>query len=521
MASGIKELSAEKDRREQEKIKQQEKLASEATLGGIMDVAAEQTRHCQEELRKREKMALQQAISAKVKLSTMLDICPPAETADILERLRWSVLMVLVDTRFDALIGIVILVNSVTVGVQASYELQGKSVAVFDLLEHIFLAIYTVELSMRFFSLGWKCLYSGWVAFDFALVVLGILSTWVLVPILTAATKGEIEQIDGLAAIMVLRVLRILRLARSLRLVVQFHTLWMLVRGLLTSAGSIFYTFVLMILLLYVFACMGVELISKSEYLKENEATKAIVANQWSSLLTCMLTLVQFVTLDSVGGIYAPMIHADWFLTMYFMTFILIVSVTTMNLVTAVIVEGALALAKEDKEVKNAHEAKRVTALLPQLKEMFLELDEDGGGTLSLDEVENAPQEVQDQLAKIGGCDMSVMFELLDDDGSGEITVEDFCEGLLQMVSSDQSVEFIRMRKLLAHNKVKMDGVKQELSKIEEKADKLIETQAESFGNLKEVLSRIEAKMAHGRDRSKHRTLVVKSVSITPKQLLQ
>eukprot|EP00930_Biecheleria_cincta_P055749 TRINITY_DN42027_c0_g1_i1.p1 TRINITY_DN42027_c0_g1~~TRINITY_DN42027_c0_g1_i1.p1 ORF type:complete len:494 (+),score=91.05 TRINITY_DN42027_c0_g1_i1:225-1706(+) len=473
----------------------------------------------EEEKQRKEEQVAHLVVSRKVSVAALHGFEPPTRSSTLLASVQWYVFMVLIDARFDALIGIVILVNSVTVGVQASFELQGLNTDIFEnLLEHVFLGIYTVELLMRFFTMGYKCLHNGWVVFDFVLVCMGVLTSWILVPILVAASNGKIQDIDGLAPLMVLRVLRILRLARSLRLIVQFQTLWMLVRGLLTSAGPIFYTFVLLALMLYVFACMGIELIAKSDFLKENEETKVLIRDGWSSLLTIMLTLVQFVTLDSVGGIYAPLIHADWTLAVYFISFILIVSVTTMNLVTAVIVEGALTQAREDKEVKLAYEAKRVSALLPQLKQMFLDLDEDGSGTLSLDEVLNAPDEVQEQLGKIGGCDqLPVMFELLDADGSGELSVEEFCDGILQMVSSNESLEFIRMRKILSSNKVKMDAVKQCLADIESKTEMIIEKQAKTAQRISATLNRLESKLANRAKSSKPRSLSVKSVSIGSK----
>merc|ERR1719333_892923 len=96
---------------------------------------------------------------------------------------------------------------------------------------------------------------------------MGAISSWIVEPILMSLTDGG-NVSNELAPLMVLRVMRLLRLARSVRLLVQFKTLWMLVRGLLTSATTMFYTFMLMILILYVFACLGVEIITKNEELQ-------------------------------------------------------------------------------------------------------------------------------------------------------------------------------------------------------------------------------------------------------------
>ena len=84
-----------------------------------------------------------------------------------------------------------------------------------------------------------------------------------------------------------------------------------------------------------------------------------------------MLTLIQFVNTDSIADIYKPLIRKSPVLVVrgrfvgrteeplsqtearqvFFVIFLLVVSVSIMNLVTAVIVEGAIAQAAEDKEV--------------------------------------------------------------------------------------------------------------------------------------------------------------------------
>merc|ERR1719443_42577 len=141
--------------------------------------------------------------------------------------------------------------------------------------------------------MGWSCLRSNWVVFDFVLVVLGAVSSWIIEPILLAQDDGG-ASMEALAPLMVLRVMRLLRLARSLRLLSQFKTLWMLVRGLLSSASTMFYTFALMILILYVFACLGVELITKDNKLYTDPDVGEHVQEFFPSVLTTMLTLVQF-----------------------------------------------------------------------------------------------------------------------------------------------------------------------------------------------------------------------------------
>merc|ERR1719454_2358265 len=76
---------------------------------------------------------------------------------------------------------------------------------------------------------------------------------------------------DDLGPIMVLRVLRLLKLARAVRLFSQFKVMWMLVRGLLSSLQTMCYTFILLFLIIYLFANLAIEMITKDARLRAAE----------------------------------------------------------------------------------------------------------------------------------------------------------------------------------------------------------------------------------------------------------
>ncbi|CAE7561606.1 unnamed protein product, partial [Symbiodinium microadriaticum] len=81
----------------------------------------------------------------------------------------------------------------------------------------------------------------------------------------------------------------------------------------------------------------------------------AVVEN-FGALDDAMFTLMQLFTFDSIGTIYRPLIQQRPLLFFYFMTVLLVLSIALMNLVTAIMVEGALAIAEEDKEVRKTYE---------------------------------------------------------------------------------------------------------------------------------------------------------------------
>ena len=70
------------------------------------------------------------------------------------------------------MVGIVILINSVLIGLQITAELEGTDEyrTLFDIVEYFFVAFYTLELGLRLFAMGLTCFRSGWVKFDAFLV---------------------------------------------------------------------------------------------------------------------------------------------------------------------------------------------------------------------------------------------------------------------------------------------------------------------------------------------------------------
>merc|ERR1719163_728448 len=86
--------------------------------------------------------------------------------------------------KFDACMGFIILSNCVSIGVEQTYDIQGSDTTAIKILEHVYLCLYLVELLCRFFAWRWICLDDNWVRFDTFLVVVGILTNWVLTPVL-------------------------------------------------------------------------------------------------------------------------------------------------------------------------------------------------------------------------------------------------------------------------------------------------------------------------------------------------
>jgi hypothetical protein len=253
----------------------------------------------------------------------------------------------------------------------------------------------------------------------------------------------------------VLRLFRLFRLARAVRLLVQFRTLWMLIQGLINSCATIMHTFSLMLMLLFIFGCIGMEIIT-IPYQHDPGLMGQMVKENFANIPRTMLTLVRCVNFDGCAAMYEPMVDTHNHLVLFFLPFLGLISITLMNLVTAVIVEGALEQARDDKLSLERERQLQMTACIPTIKEIFTKLDTNGDGILTIEEVMAASDEIRTELAKSVGMKLSedsfvTLHQVMDEDGSGEITVDEFCAGLPKLCCSEAPLELFAMMKTLQH----------------------------------------------------------------------
>ena len=157
----------------------------------------------------------------------------------------WQVLVL--DKYFNGLVVACICIAGVLVGVQSYPSMDGNPVlAVFDVAVQI---IFTVECLVKIFAEGaqpltyWSGPERGWNNFDFWLVFI----CWL------PFDGGNVA------------FLRLLRLMRLLKLVGKVKQLQVIVMGLAKGLGSVSYIMILMLLVFYLFAVLGVQCFRKND----------------------------------------------------------------------------------------------------------------------------------------------------------------------------------------------------------------------------------------------------------------
>eukprot|EP00927_Polykrikos_kofoidii_P002940 TRINITY_DN11167_c0_g1_i2.p1 TRINITY_DN11167_c0_g1~~TRINITY_DN11167_c0_g1_i2.p1 ORF type:complete len:691 (+),score=101.97 TRINITY_DN11167_c0_g1_i2:52-2073(+) len=348
---------------------------------------------------------------------------------------------------FEGFIGILIIGNCVTLGFEAELllgnmmDLEAKVRA----SDAFFTIFFTVELLFRFLVLGWRAYVPASQdnkanAMDAILVVVTFV-VWFLPLVANDSSSGRSPLLRSFTA---LRAIRLVRLVRVVQRVPFFREVWLLIRGLTHSIRVLFWTICVVFFITYVFAIFGVVLVSvdvkdaivDSEVDHTHQLTADILHMLWEStgsVWMWMQTLIQVLTLDSWNSIMRPLMHIAPFAWILFYFYIAIAVIVLLNLVTAIIVENAFKFANlDEKEQALLAERLRLESM-ENLKELFKTLDDDGSGEISWEEFESgySKPEIRLEMEKleIRHEDLKPMFDLLDT-GDGSLSMKEFFDGI-------------------------------------------------------------------------------------------
>ncbi|MCL2785420.1 MAG: ion transporter [Propionibacteriaceae bacterium] len=224
---------------------------------------------------------------------------------------------------FERVILVVILLNTVVLGLETSELIMANYAVTLELLNFIFIGIYVAEMCLKLFAYHLKYFRSGWNVFDFIIVILS------LVP------AGGV--FSGL------RILRVFRVLRVLRLVTGLKPLRKIVSSVLRSLPSIGWTVLLMVIVYYVFAIVGIHLFRPES------------PERFGTLGLAFATLFQLTTLDSWPSIVHPLTEAHAWAWVYFVLFMLIAAFILINVILGIVVDSLHQQDKEDeKEIIDA-----------------------------------------------------------------------------------------------------------------------------------------------------------------------
>lgn len=351
---------------------------------------------------------------------------------------------------FDVLIGGVILLNAILMGVELDSS-ENEVTEINDrlfwyVIEILFALTFTSELAVRVYVHRFDYFKTPMNVFDAVLVALTILDTFILAPM---SSGGSVRVVGAL------RVIRMMRLVRLIRLLPRFKELWLIVNGLAHSLKTLAWVSLLLFVTLYFFAIFATQQIGQSDeiYNEYYEKNQGIWDHEiyFGTVPRSMFTLFQICTLDNWSENIARHVKRqqpgmEWL----FVAFICFTTFGLLNLVVGVIVENTLASAKvNETKMKKKREKDRLR-VLNHLREFFEQSDEDGSGTLTIEEVQAAMKDPEAmnklKLIDLPLEDPNEIFALLDVDQSGELSIDEFISGCMRIKGNAKSKDLLAVQ---------------------------------------------------------------------------
>eukprot|EP00927_Polykrikos_kofoidii_P074543 TRINITY_DN70544_c0_g1_i1.p1 TRINITY_DN70544_c0_g1~~TRINITY_DN70544_c0_g1_i1.p1 ORF type:complete len:596 (-),score=120.54 TRINITY_DN70544_c0_g1_i1:132-1745(-) len=336
---------------------------------------------------------------------------------------------------FESIVASMIILNSILLGVEGSMPPETDHAYLFDWFEYFFSTFFVLEWILRMIACGWIWLFEFRNFVDTCLV---------FAPLALIALSPFGVHMSGVRVYTSLRILRLMRLARTVRLVPAFKEMWILIHGASSSARPLLWVSVIAFAVLFVFSIAATELIGRNA----DYADDPLAQELFGDLMKSMFTMLQMLTLDSwCDAIARPLMRKNAeLLSVFFLSFIGIGVFVFWNLITAIIVDSAFRIAKEDasSQAKTAEEDKRLE--LKRLADIFLEIDTDRSGNLTrqefFSELENKKVKQMLDLLDLSKDELTRIWDILDD-GDGELTIMEFTNGIRRMKGDAKSKDVI------------------------------------------------------------------------------
>ncbi len=237
---------------------------------------------------------------------------------------------------FHHFIVAMIVLAGVVAGVETSPALFAAHRATLVALDQVILGSFVLEALLKMGAHGrrpWRYFADGWNVFDFLVLLVCLLP------------------VGGPFA----TVLRLARALRLLRLVSALPKLQLLVGALLKSLSAMGYVSLLLALLFYIYAVVGIHLFGGHD------------PKNFGGLPPAFLSLFRLVTLDNWADLFAAQIaHVSGFkVAIYFVSFIVFGTMIILNLFIGIIMNSMSEMHAEIAEQDRArHEAESGSATL-------------------------------------------------------------------------------------------------------------------------------------------------------------
>eukprot|EP00930_Biecheleria_cincta_P053810 TRINITY_DN3952_c0_g2_i1.p1 TRINITY_DN3952_c0_g2~~TRINITY_DN3952_c0_g2_i1.p1 ORF type:complete len:676 (+),score=114.19 TRINITY_DN3952_c0_g2_i1:172-2199(+) len=307
-----------------------------------------------------------------------------------------------------------------------------------------FVAAFNAELCIRWYAQGLLGFFMGstrvWNIMDAVVVLVESVSL-----VLEALSLTDIS---SFSVVRLIRVMRVARLFKVIRIMRFFRELRLMITSIINSIRSLLWVFITMVLIVGSFSIGFTEIVlGELPTLADwQDKENAEVINKFGDIPTSFLSLFMAMTGGDDWGNFYEAFPDGWVrMRMAFLGFIVFALFALMNIVTAMFVESSMNSGKKDREHVIHEEERSREQYMISMNELFQEIDTTGSGTIDAEEFlkKMSDERVQAyfRALKLDVSAAEYLFTLLDHDGSGEVSIDEFVEGCFRLQGEAKALD--------------------------------------------------------------------------------
>jgi len=226
----------------------------------------------------------------------------------------------------------------------------------FQVMDNLFCAFFVFEITVRFMAFNKKCdaLRDAWWVFDFVLVAFMVWETWVQVALYLMMSPGGGSHAH-LTILRIVRIMRLTRVARMARLLRCVPELVILVKAIALATRSVVFTLCLLISIIYVFAVLFTQLLSGTE----------VAQGCFDNVPQAMNCLLLKGVFTEQAEFIQKLLSADWVYYVCMLLYLLLASLTVLNMLIGVLCEVVSVVAQVEREdLLVKHLKQRIRAIM-------------------------------------------------------------------------------------------------------------------------------------------------------------
>eukprot|EP00929_Paragymnodinium_shiwhaense_P067043 TRINITY_DN33728_c0_g1_i1.p1 TRINITY_DN33728_c0_g1~~TRINITY_DN33728_c0_g1_i1.p1 ORF type:complete len:874 (-),score=279.97 TRINITY_DN33728_c0_g1_i1:371-2992(-) len=330
---------------------------------------------------------------------------------------------------FENTVFCVILFNSVWIAVDTDHNNAAillDAHPIFQIAENCFCLFFSGELLIRFgaFKNKRNCFRDTWFVFDFVLVLMMVVETWLITGVMLAAGIRDGATLREASILRLFRMVKLLRLSRMARLLRSIPELVVLIKGIGAASRTVVVFIFLWTVIVYIFAV----------FLRQTTGESVLGDTLFQSVPHAMNTLLLDGILPDSANFVNSVVDEMPVLFPFMMFFIMLAAVMLMYMLIGVLVEVVASIAGTEKE------GLTTSAVASGMRDAFSQLGLDPEAPMTKHQFVELLYEplVVDRLQDVGTdpvilLDMAdVIFDNIDKDGQG-MRFEKFIDTVLSM----------------------------------------------------------------------------------------